>query len=192
MLLILITCKAQTNVHNLNENDYSTEEGAYNKDVGNLLNAFEGDYIYTNGATSLQIILKKKVMQCNSKYCEDLIVGEYEYKVGGVTLISTLANIDVVYPNQLVTGHGIAGNTFVKKTGRPFCSECATNEKRLRLGFRDPNTTTYGNILIQRIVHLGQPAIKVIIYAEGGSYLVGTTPPADMKVPLGEYILIKQ
>lgn len=191
MLLILITCKAQSPIVNI-ANKHSTEEGVYNKDVNNLLNAFEGDYLYTNGTTSLQIILKKKVMQFNGKYYEDLIVGEYEYKVGGVTQISTLANIDVVYPNQKGTGHGIAGNSLLKKTNRPICNECTTNEKRLRLGFDDPTTTVYGNILIQKIVHLGQPAIKVIIYAEGGSYLVGTSPPADMKVPLGEYILIKQ
>lgn len=191
MLLILITCKAQSTIVNI-ENKHSTEEGVYNKDVNNLLNAFEGDYIYSNGSTSLKIILKKKVMQFNGKYYEDLIIGEYEYKVGGITQISTLTNIDIVYPNQLVTGHGIAGNSLLKKTSRPICSECATNEKRLRLGFRDPTTTVYGNILIQKIVHLGQPAIKVIIYAEGVTYLVGTTPPEGMKVPLGEYILIKQ
>ena len=192
MLFMIISCSAQNPIINIS-NNHSMEVGVYNKDVDNVLSQFEGTYIYTNATTNttLEIQLVNKTMQFDGKYYEDLIIGEYEYKVNGLTIISTLSNINTIYPNQW--RHKIVGNSIIKKTSRHICNDCGTNEKRLLLGFSDPTTKIYGRILIRKITQGGLPAIKILLTATGGGdYLVGTPPPSDFKVPTGEYILIKQ
>ena len=192
VLFLTFSCSAQSPIINIENNNYSTDEGVYNKDVNNYLNAFEGNYIYTSGTTSLRVLLIKKTMQYNGKYYEDLIVGEYEYKVNGIVIISSLSNINIIYPNQDL-GHNISGNILIKNTSRPVCNDCGVNEKRLLLGFRDQTTSMYGNVLIRKTLQNGQAAIKIYIKGVGpASYAPGTLPPTPFKVPAGEYILIKQ
>lgn len=191
-LFIAIGCSAQSPVINIT-NDSSMAEGCYNKDVDNVLPQFEGNYLYTNTATNttLEIRMIKKIMQFDGHYYEDLIIGEYEYKVNGVTIISTLANLNTVYPSQ--EDHNIAGNSIIKKVSRYTCNDCGTNERRLLLGFSDPTTPIWSRILVRKILVGGSPAIKILFLPGGGNmYMVGTPPPPDPKVPSGEYILMKQ
>jgi hypothetical protein len=190
-LFIIIGCSAQSPIINI-ANNHSMVEGIYNKDVNNLLNPFEGNYLFTNTSTNttLEIRLVKTIMDFNGKYYEDLIIGEYEYKVGGITIISTLSNLNVQYTFQ--REHGIGGNCILKKNNRPICNDCTTSEKRLLIGFNDPTTPLFGTVLIRRITQNGLPAIKVFITSTGGNtYLEGTPAPTSFKIPEGEYILMK-
>ena len=63
LLLFSISCKAQSPVLDISQ-DMGTENltGAYYKDTYNLLNPFEGTYLYTNGNTIFKIVFQKKVM----------------------------------------------------------------------------------------------------------------------------------
>ena len=88
LLLLSINCKAQSPIIDIIDDDGSEVNGAYYKDVNNLLNPFEGTYVYTSGSTTLKIVLVKKVLQYNSQYYEDLIIGEYQYKKYGVQIES--------------------------------------------------------------------------------------------------------
>ena len=62
LLLLSINCKAQSPIIDIIDDDGSEVIGAYYKDVNNLLNPFEGTYIYTSGSTTLKIVLVKKVL----------------------------------------------------------------------------------------------------------------------------------
>ena len=60
IMLLSITCKAQTPVVDVTESELGLPDGYYVQDMNLLLNPFEGTYLYTNGNTSFKIILVKK------------------------------------------------------------------------------------------------------------------------------------
>ena len=64
----------------------------YLKDVNNKLNPFVGTWLYSNGNTTLKIILQKKIMAlvANGEYYEDLLVGGFEYFVDGELKCTTI------------------------------------------------------------------------------------------------------
>ena len=193
-LTILVTsCYAQNPVINITDDDGSEINGAYYQDQNNLLDPYEGTWLYTNGTTSLKIVLVKKIQQYNSKYYEDLIIGEYQYIENGVEKINTLSDIDIVYNNQRT--HHIDGNSIIRNTSKPPCPSCGYTEKRLRLGLTEVDTGLHGRMIIRRITYNGQLAITINIRAEGNStpWFEGQPqPPNDFIVHAGDYILIKQ
>ena len=166
LLLFSTVCSAQTTVIDILDKDGTRTTGAYYQDTNYLLNTFEGTWIYTNGSTSLKIELVKKIRQYNRAYYEDLIIGEYEYKVNNVALISTLSEINTIYPNQPAQ-HNIGGNSLIKKTTKPICADCLNDEKRLELGFQDPILDSYGYMIIKKTTQNGQEAIRIRTKREG-------------------------
>jgi hypothetical protein len=190
MLLITLGCKAQSPIYNLCEYKVSSEPGCYNKDVDGVLPEYEGEYLYTNTVTNttLRIKLVSKIMDYNSKYYEDLLIGAYEYKVNGVIKVSTMADLTTSFP--LNHTHYIEGNGIMNFGGSPTWEN---NKKRIFLGFRDPYTTRWGRMFITKTTQGGLPAIKILIFAVGGAnYMAGQSEPPLFKVPEGEYTLIKQ
>ena len=191
MALYILTsgCIAQNPIVNITQDDGSQTPNTYYKDVDNHLNQFEGTWLYANGADTLRIVMVKKVKTYNGSYYEDLLIGEYQYMVNGVTIINTLSDLNTVYPNQI--RHQIDGNIILINTNRPLCTDCALNEKRVMLSFSD--TESYGTMVVRRIMQGGKQAIKIKIRKVGPSArVVGTAPSPDFKVPAGEYVLIKQ
>jgi hypothetical protein len=188
-----IGCVAQSPIIDITAQNGNPITGAYYKDDSFLLNEFEGTWLYTNGTDSLKIILIKKVLQYNTQYYEDLIIGEYQYIENGVEKVNTLSTINNNYSNQIL--HSIAGNSVISKTNKPPCNDCDTSEKRLRLMFSEPNSEFYGTMVIRKTTIGLQEAIKIIIKKTGNTYvwIEGTPPPPmDFKIPSGEYTLIKQ
>ena len=194
LLLIIVNCKAQTQAINiLDKGNYMyRSEGQYYQDIDFVLNPFEGEWLYTNGDTTLKIILLKKINHFNSVYHEDVIIGGYEYKVGNNIIISNLAAINTDFLNPIEKS--IAGNFVINNNGYPPCSDCSVGEKRLNLTFSEFASNIYGDIIIRKIEVSGQEAIKIIIRGTSGKvHVVGTPlPPADFMVPSGVYTLIKQ
>ena len=195
ILTISLNCYSQTQIIDIMGDDGSAITNAYYKDVNNLLNTFEGTWIYSNGNTSLKIIIVKKVQQYNGRYYEDLIIGEYEYQVNGIMKISTLNKLNNNYSNQ--RSHSISGNSIINNNNnnRPICNDCIANEKRLRTGFEDPLRDSYGTMILKKTTHLGIEAIqiKIRLSGYGTPWIDGQPqPPTDFTVPAGEYILIKQ
>jgi hypothetical protein len=193
LLLLSINCKAQSPIIDIIDDDGSEVIGAYYKDVNNLLNPFEGTYIYTSGSTTLKIVLVKKVLQYNSQYYEDLIIGEYQYIENGIEKINTLNEINNVYIEQRF--HKIDSNFLVNNNFKLFpCLDCFTNEKRLYASILDPSTNSYADIVIRKTIINGQEALKInIINFKKGLIIVNelATEP-NFSLPLEEYILIKQ
>jgi hypothetical protein len=195
ILILLFTTISFGQIINITDKDGTRTTGAYYKDVNNLLDQYEGTWLYTNVTDSLKIVLVKKTNQYNGRYYEDLIIGEYQYIENGVEKINTLSEINTVFSNQ--RRHSISGNSLIKKTSKPPCNECLPNEKRLSCGFEDEPLDLYGYIIIRKspIAIEEQETIKVKIRMEGSGspWLDGTPPPPlDFNVPSGEYILIKQ
>ena len=56
-------CKAQTPVYDITDLQHRIQDipGVYYKDLNNLLDPFEGTYIYTNGTTTFKIVLLEPV-----------------------------------------------------------------------------------------------------------------------------------
>lgn len=191
-LLITINCKAQSPIINIINDDGSDISGAYYKDVNNLLNPFEGTYVYTNGATTLKIVLVKKVLQAYNGYYEDLIIGEYQYIKEGVEIANTLSEINTTYLNQRT--HKIDGNFLVGKNHRAWkCPECSNTELRLKTTIQDVVSGRFADLIMRRTTEGGQEVMKINITNISRVIEIEGQPIApDFALPIGEFTLIKQ
>lgn len=191
LILISISSNAQTPIVNILDKNGTRVGGAYYKDINNLLNPFQGTYLYTNGNTSFKITLVKIVQQYNGRYYEDLIIGEYEYIENGVPKVNTLAQLTTVYNNQNM--HSISGSSVINNNNRGWkCPLCADGETRLRTSIKDAATNRYALLFMRKIIVGSQQALSIkISQVTTASYVIGTTPPLQFSLPFGEFTLIK-
>ena len=192
LLLLSVNCKAQSPIIDIIDDDGSEVIGAYYKDVNNLLNPFEGTYIYTSGSTTLKIVLVKKVLQYNSQYYEDLIIGEYQYIKDGVQIVNTLSEITTTYLNQ--RNHKIEGNLIVDKNYRVWkCTSCSLTENRLSTQIEDVVSERFAELVLRRTTEGGQEVMKIKITHISRAILEeGMPEPLEFALPVGEFTLIKQ
>ncbi len=185
----LLNCKAQSPILPINDLGRHNIDNAYYKDLNNELNDFEGTWLYTNGNTSLKIVLVKKPMYFNGDYYQDLIIGEYQYIEDGVEKINTLAslNLDLGYSHE-ITGNSILNTCFYLPT-----DDCVEGEIRLRVSLADAITEHVATVLLQKRVVNGQDALKAFIVFNYFSPLSeGETMPEPTMPWQDVYILIKQ
>jgi len=180
-----IQCKAQTPIIDLQDWRGQIIPNMYLKDTNNVLNPFEGTWIYTNGNTSLKIILVKKNMTYSPNYYEDLIIGEYQYIENGIEKFNSLSDINAVL--QYENRHKIDGN-FIPYTSSPF-DEVIAGEVRLNLNFRD---NMGGTIDIRQKMVGNQPAIQIMRRARQYHVRVGDPIIYPILPPEVIYTLIKQ
>lgn len=189
-LMLMSSCKAQT--IDISQQNGNNATGAYYKDTQNLLNTFEGTYLYSEGTTSLKFILRKQVMSspANNRFHEDLLVGEYQYIENGVEKSNTLSNLNVSYSNGWK--YGIDGNTVLVQ-GDPGCQDCLPNEKALRLGIVEESTNNSGFLIVRKTNVAGQEAIEVRIVWDALK-TVGVNSPASIEptIPGELFVLLKQ
>jgi hypothetical protein len=191
---ISITCNAQLQVIDILDDNGDEITGAYYKDTQNLLNPFEGTYLYTNGNTSLKIQLRKKIMSSmNNFYYEDLIVGDYQFIKEGEEIANCL---NAIYETNITIPNGcsfpISGNLIITQ-GDPDCQHCIAGEKALYVGFSDDITDNWASVSIRLITVSGQPAIEMHVFWEGPKiWHEGTPRPLNAIFPGGYYTLIKQ
>ena len=192
VLLLSINCKAQTPIVDISESEMGLPNGYYIKDLHNLLNPFEGTYVYTNGATTLKIVLVKKVLQYNTQYYEDLIIGEYQYIKDGVQIVNTLSEITTTYLNQ--RNHKIEGNLIVDKNYRVWkCTSCSLTENRLSTQIEDVVSERFAELVLRRTTEGGQEVMKIKITNISRVIEIDDQPTApDFALPTGEFTLIKQ
>lgn len=166
--------------------------GVYYKDINNLLNIYEGTYVYTNGNEMFKIVLVKKIMQYNTLYYEDLIIGAYQYVVNGVERVNTLPQLDTVYTNQ--RRHSIDGSSLIDNNNRQWrCPECNPNEKRLSANIADVSTDRHAKLFLRRMTLNGQQVMKIkISRASGGTYDASVGPQPGFSLRVGEFTMIKQ
>ena len=188
--VISISTKAQTPVIDIEDNQGYDVNGAYYKDTKNQLNPFEGTYIYTNGTTSLKIVLQKKTMSTipSHRFYEDMIIGEYQYIENGVEKRNTLNILNINYEDK--TRHGINGNLLITGT-HLGCPDCGPTEKRIKGSLMDYVAHGLGNIQLRRITINGKAAIKLNIYWEMREKKDGQVLIKPFIAP-DDYVLIKE
>lgn len=169
----------------------------YKKDLNNLLDPFQGTYIYANGNTSFKIVLKKMIKQPEGLHFEDMIIGEYQYIENGVEKLNTLSNLNVLYSHQLLK-HGIAGNGIISNINSRVwkCPQCNSNEKRLGITITDKISGRYADFYMRRTSVNGQEVLQVKI-TNISSSVINVDDPSTFNeppftLPSGEFTMIKQ
>jgi len=186
LIIVCFNCKAQSPVLPLDDMGAYDQTNAYYKDLDNELDDFVGTWLYTDGDTSLKIILKKEEMHFNGRYYEDLIVGEYQYIEDGVEKINTLTDLNTVQGFE----HEINGNNIYKDCIFLPVSDCIEGETRLGVILSDPITNHQASTLLHKRTVNGQEALNVFM---SFSYSGDVTPKPDPTMPWQkEYLLIKQ
>ena len=157
---MLISMSSYSQIMNIENMNGTSISGAYYKDINNLLDPYVGTWLYSNGADTLKIKLRKVTMtpSINNSY-EDLIVGEYQYVANGVEKINTLNNFNTDYPMQYA--HKINGNSILENHDVPPCNSCNPNEKRLSLSLTEPLSKFGARLTIRLTTEAGQPALKI-------------------------------
>ena len=186
-----IGCRAQNPILDISEEEgWNNIQGAYYKDIHNLLDPFEGTYVYANGNTIFKIVLQKKLMSSmGDYYYEDLLIGEYQYIENGIDKVNTLNKLNIDYSNK--SNHSIDTN-FIITSGDVGCEECQPGEKALYAGLVDSSTNSTALLIIRQIVVNNQPAIKIFIGWEMKAHREGTPEPMRASFPGGYYTLLKQ
>lgn len=209
MLMTLASCKAQSPVIDLfGSQSYGTVDGAYYKDVNGFLNQYIGTWLYTNGTTSLKIVFQKREQKyvggAPPVFYEDMLVGEYQYIENGVEKVNTLNQINVDFGQSSVALthlHHLWGNVDIwYPEGKPKCSECAPNEKRLLIHLNDPNFAGVENLsndfVLRKYDENNIEKLKVWFYPTSAMQPVDENGnPVNFtgfSLPFGEYVLIKQ
>jgi hypothetical protein len=169
------------------------EQGYYYKDINNVLNNFEGTYLFTNNTMSLKIKLQKKVMSSmNGVYCRDMIIGGVEYTKNSILQFNTIPLLNTYYEDGIK--YKLSANNIYTGNARD-CDECGVNEKWISGYITDPNSNQSCEIFIRRIIYNGQQAIKISMHIDITTrmYKEGGTPPPPLNLPTeDDMILIKQ
>ena len=190
-ILTTLSCKSQNPIIALG--DYNTEivNGAYLKDTNNDLNSVEGTWKYENGNTSFTISLRKITQYYNGHYYRDDLIGDYSYIENGIELVNNLSDFND--PNVNDAQHDIKGNMLIKKNRFPQCQECNTDEVRFVLTFYDIERKYLSSkIAVRHFIEGGVEKIKVWLYDSGSAVLPYDGAPEEIRVPYGEYVMIKQ
>lgn len=195
LIIISTSLKSQSSIIDIEEPGFGKPNGYYQKDTNNILDPFQGTYIYANGNTSFKIILTKMMMQPVASHYEDLIIGEYQYIENGVEKINTLSNLNIPYSDQYLK-HAIAGNDVLWNNSREWkCPLCNPNEKRLAVVLEDKISGRSADFLMRRTVINGQQVMQVMVqHISSDPIVVGSNAPAqpEFTLPTDEFIMVKQ
>lgn len=193
-LLLVNSIKAQTPVLALGEHRPSTvAQDAYLKDIDNVLDTYEGTWLYDQNGIYLKIVLEKQEIFYNNVIYQDLLTGAFQYKENGVEIMNTLSELS----NPTITGyqHKIYGNSIFKTCIILPVDDCVEGEARVSIYMKDlVEDQIYYNLVLHKREINGQDAIKFTInrnsrkftYAEGEPRLEATV---DLQ---GEYVFLKQ
>lgn len=175
------------------------EPNVYYKDVNNILNNFEGTWLYQNGSTILTIKFRKILNSSNTINSEDLLVGEYQFVENGVVKINTLNYFTNNYTDQ--TQHSIFGNCIIpNEIDKMYCSQCLQNQKRVKLMYSDPLKNISGTIIVGNSGVAPNETITLYIFSNPYSYIVDRgwsdiniqKNYSSSTIPNGWYTLTKQ
>ncbi|MCX8534697.1 DUF6705 family protein [Chryseobacterium luquanense] len=188
--------KSQSVIIDIEESGFGKPSGYYQKDLNNLLDPFQGTYIFSNGNTSFKIVLKKMIKQYFASHYEDMIIGEYQYIENGLEKANTLSNLDIVYSDQYLKHH-ISGNSILWSNSRLWkCPQCNPNEKRLAVRLNDNISGRRADFLMRRTAINGQEVLQVKIYNISSNVInvddSSTLNEPPFALPKGEFTMIKQ
>lgn len=195
LLIVLVSniIKSQSTIIDITASEAGLPDGYYLKDTNNILNQFEGTYVYSLN-NIFKISLKKIVNQPVNSHFEDMIIGEYQYIENSIEKINTLSSLNTNYSDQFLK-HSIASMYILENKNSWLwkCPECNSNEKRLVLRIRDRLTNRFANLLIRKTIENRQQVLKVKINSVSAAiWEEGTPEPPAFALPTGEFTMIKQ
>lgn len=157
----MVFCMAQNPILTLNDQGWNNIDNAYYQDNNNVLDDFEGIWLYENDNTSLKIELVKSVQYYNGKFYEDILIGGYQYIENGEEVINTLS--DASDP-AIGRAASIRGNNIYNNCVYLPVNDCVEGELNLDLSISDvPANGHIGSLrLFKRNIN-GQEALKAII-----------------------------
>ncbi|WP_395044045.1 DUF6705 family protein [Flavobacterium sp.] len=194
VFLLSLSCYSQTisieQIIDIEDSGGQEIQGAYYKDVNNLLDPFIGTYIFNNGDKYFKIVLEKRIHSSLNGFCySDTMIAEYQYIVNGIEKTNTLNKLTINYSDARF--HTIDGDLLY--TGKVNgCYDCDVTEKRLRMGIFDNYSKAGGDIIIRRIIVGGQPAIELNLNWNTRIHREGTPLPLQPELKGGDYIMIKE
>lgn len=189
--LIFSNCKAQIPVLNMETNTkYDAPDNSYYKDINNVLNDFEGTWLYTNGNTSLKIGLVKSVKYFNGDYYEDILVGGYRYVENGIEKINTLTHAN---DPSMGRDASIMGNSIYHSCKYLPVDDCVEGEKSLDLSIDDVASDGHiGDLrLFVRFVN-GQKVLKANIEMNYLKVESGDLPSPTLPWQMQNIVFIKK
>jgi hypothetical protein len=181
ILVLQSTCIQAQTIVDLSNRNGEHNSNTYYKDTTNRLNPFNGTWVYDDGVTYIKLVLIKKIQAPVGDYFEDILIGEFQYKVDGNEIINKLSNINGILPN--IRLHGIDGNYFWNNH-TPF-DDYTTDNFRLNVSINENGCIS--DIDIRTLIHNGQQAVQIF-----------KRKPLDLGqnctpiIPGGFYYLIKQ
>ena len=146
-------------------NGQTLTAGSYLKDNNNRQDPYIGTWRFTQGNTSLTIVLRKYTMAFLGRTYRDILAGEYQYIENGVEKINTLPNLDVNLPNKW--SHNIRGGSPLASQAYPLCPDCNLDEKRMSLSLYDPMRNLSARLTLRRINVNGVPALQMDLWGDG-------------------------
>lgn len=193
LLIVTITsCKAQTPIIDIEKKHLAWKNpesyiNAYFKDINSFYDGFEGTWIGTRGNKTLKIVLWKEEKIPNGiPYYADYVFGEYLYSENGVEKINTLNN-------TVRSDISISDSSLLKSSHKPPCNDCDPNKRRLEVLFYDNVHKVSATLTLQHTTVNGKPALKGLMFGNGGSY-DATNPPEHlyMVIPTGWWTFVKE
>ena len=192
ILTLVVSCKAQ--IVSLDSNYWEYPQGAYIKDTFNQMDKYVGTWLFTNGTNTFEISLQKEIHVYNGEYYEDFLRGEYRYLNNGVETVNTLPSLN----NSTFTNgenSNIQGRKLIKNNNYLTCNDCSVGEKRFMLSLWDPERSYLSLSLILRYLPQlpGEPEKMTVTLISNDSVMIpDENSPTEPRVPLGEYLMIKQ
>lgn len=179
--IMQLNCIYAQTIVDLNDRNGNRFSNTYYKDTQNKLNQFEGTWLYDDGVYYIKLVFIKKVQVPVDDYFEDILIGEFQYKINGVEIINTLGNLNSVFPN--IHMYGIYGNHFWNNH-TPF-DEYTTDNFRLKTTINENSCLSHIDI---RTLNLsGQQAIQIF---KRKPLTLGQA--CNSLIPGGFYYLMKQ
>ena len=188
-LLALTSVKSQ--IYSIKDLGIRNVEGAYYQDLLNELNRFEGRWLYTDGNTSLELVLEKVEGFDNGRYRKDIIFGAYRFVENGVEKINTISSMSTT------TGydHSLYGHSIRTTCSYMPADDCVDGEVRLILSLFEPTNTKHGaRVVIHYRFHLNSPpTLKAfIVFSYHGKDYPGVPTPSPILPWQGWYEFVKQ
>jgi len=187
----LLSCKAQSVIKPLDGVPCpSNDSNCYDKDVNNEFDKFVGTWKYTNGTNEIIFKLKKEEhyqTSPNSNY-QDLLVGEYQYKSNGITVVNTLDSFD----NPFISGfsHNISGGSFKHRLPNHCIDNSDVSEIKIWLFINHPTENdTEGRVILRYLSDNGVEKLQACIYDDSA---LSNDVDARIDISDGYYEFIKQ
>ncbi|MCX8526490.1 hypothetical protein OF897_21485 [Chryseobacterium formosus] len=86
----MFSCNAQSIIYDIESDNipYNIPNGAYIKDINNVLNKFQGNWMYQDNLKNFTVNLSKEKTDLQ-EYYKDLLKGKYKYTNNGIVIVDT-------------------------------------------------------------------------------------------------------